>query len=386
MAKKPSVSPTFLGKDASVWAAFTFAFFLILGVFCIAIGKYLRWPQVWITAAPVIVMLVYSTLLFTSRFLRLRDDQAGDNLYYLGFLYTLTSLGFSLWEFQNDISDEIVKNFGIAISTTIVGVALRVIFQQMRQDPLEVERAARLELAEAARKVRTELDETAMHFSHFQRTIVQRGLDAEAEIRERTSTDLKLVAEGIQGLPEKVAEALADANKQAKADLTAFSQTLLKNIETTTARIGQSADDLATILDDVAERLKAIHIPQEVAAEAIHPLARSLSEAIRELRQRQQSQFELARAAIAAIEEASNTAFEAVELSEEAYGRNTGRIHQTIGRIRQAVRDLGRYIIAAGGDRQQDQGRLLDALNRQETNLKRVINLLERRVETHYQE
>lgn len=382
MAKKPSVSPTLLGKDASFWAAFTFAIFLVLGVACIAVGKFSHWPQLWITALPVIIMLAYSTLLFTSRFLRLRDDQAGDNLYYLGFLFTLTSLGFSLWEFQNDISDEIVKNFGIAISTTIVGVALRVIFQQMRQDPLEVERSARLELAEAARKVRAELDETAMHFSNFQRTIIQRGVDAEAEIRERTGAELKNIAEGIQNFPEKITEALSDANKQAKSDLNAFSQSLLESMKTTTAAMERSASALTVIIDDVAERLKAIHIPQEVAAEAIHPIARSLSEAIRELRQRQQSQFELARAAIAAIEEASNTAFEAVELSEDAYGRNKGRIHQTIGRIRQAVRDLGRYIVAAGGDRQHEQVKLLDALNRQESNLQRVIDLLERRTET----
>ena len=27
------------------------------------------------------------------RFFRLRDDQSGDNLYYMGFLFTLTRLG-----------------------------------------------------------------------------------------------------------------------------------------------------------------------------------------------------------------------------------------------------------------------------------------------------
>jgi hypothetical protein len=40
-------------------------------------------------------------------------------------------------------AEEIVRNFGIAITSTVVGIALRVLFNQMRRDPLEVERTAR---------------------------------------------------------------------------------------------------------------------------------------------------------------------------------------------------------------------------------------------------
>jgi hypothetical protein len=64
------------------------------------------------------------------------------NLYYIGFLYTLTSLGVSLWQFSStEGAETIVTNFGVAIASTIFGVALRVLFNQMRQDPVEVERA-----------------------------------------------------------------------------------------------------------------------------------------------------------------------------------------------------------------------------------------------------
>ena len=37
-------------------------------------------------------------------------------------------------------AEEIVQNFGIAIGSTITGIALRVMFNQMRRDPVEVER------------------------------------------------------------------------------------------------------------------------------------------------------------------------------------------------------------------------------------------------------
>ena len=89
-------------------------------------------------------MLCYAAALLLARSLRLRDDQSGDNLYYMGFLFTLTSLGAALMHFSAArAAEEIVRNFGIAITSTIVGIALRVLFNQMRRDPLEVERIAR---------------------------------------------------------------------------------------------------------------------------------------------------------------------------------------------------------------------------------------------------
>src|SRR5450432_2709227 len=91
-------------------------------------------------------MIGYALLISLARGLRLRDDQSGDNLYYMGFLFTLTSLGVSLYQFSTTrAAEEIVQNFGIAIGSTIAGIGLRVIFNQMRRDPVEVEQRARLE-------------------------------------------------------------------------------------------------------------------------------------------------------------------------------------------------------------------------------------------------
>ena len=118
--------------------------------------------------------------------LRLRDDQSGDNLYYMGFLFTLTSLGVSLYQFTaSRAAEEIVQNFGIAIGSTITGIGLRVIFNQMRRDPIEVERMMRLELAEAARRVRRELDSTVVEFGYLRRSAQQAAADSFNHVTER---------------------------------------------------------------------------------------------------------------------------------------------------------------------------------------------------------
>src|SRR6201987_2237572 len=135
--------------------------------------------RIFVTLVPVLTMIGYAALIWSARNLRLRDDQAGDNLYYMGFLFTLTSLGVSLYQFNAaHAAEEIVQNFGIAIGSTITGNALRVIFNQMRQDPVEVERIARMELADAARRVRRELDSTVVEFGYFRRTAQQAAADS----------------------------------------------------------------------------------------------------------------------------------------------------------------------------------------------------------------
>ena len=154
MALRPSRSGFDL-NDSSAVGALAFMAFVVGGSAYIIAAKLNEIGRIYVTLVPVLIMISYAVLVWSARSLRLRDDQAGDNLYYMGFLFTLTSLGVSLYQFNAErAAEDIVQNFGIAIGSTITGIALRVVFNQMRRDPIEVERLMRLELADAARRVR----------------------------------------------------------------------------------------------------------------------------------------------------------------------------------------------------------------------------------------
>src|SRR5262245_55714144 len=136
-----NMTPPFNHALSPFFGAVLFLGFVLIGAGYIVWAKLASISALQVTAIPLGLMVLYALALGLARYFRLRDDQAGDNLYYLGFLYTLTSLGVSLWQFSvNHGAEGIVTNFGIAISSTILGVALRVVFNQMRQDPVEVER------------------------------------------------------------------------------------------------------------------------------------------------------------------------------------------------------------------------------------------------------
>ena len=105
-------------------------------------------------------------------------EQEGDNLYYLGLLFTLVSLMYALvalflvYDIDDDLTErtyELLGNFGIALSSTVAGIIARIAVQNYqigdRQlDPAEIDRERSAEgigegigIGAAARKLRRQL-------------------------------------------------------------------------------------------------------------------------------------------------------------------------------------------------------------------------------------
>ena len=192
-----------------------FLTFVTVGCGYIILAKLKGIEAFYVTFVPVGIMVAYALLISLSRGLRLRDDQSGDNLYYMGFLFTLTSLGVSLYQFSaNRAAEEIVQNFGIAIGSTIAGIGLRVIFNQMRRDPVEVEHTMRLELAEAARRVRRELDSSVVEFGYFRRTAQQSAVDSFSHMTEHFDEILAKLLASLEAVTAKLSMPLEAAARQ----------------------------------------------------------------------------------------------------------------------------------------------------------------------------
>jgi hypothetical protein len=92
-------------------SALVFVPFVLAGCIYIILSKLIGLPLLAVTLIPVVIMLGYAVLAFSARAIRLRDDQTGDNLYYMGFLFTLTSLGVALYQFTTEGGvEDIVRN------------------------------------------------------------------------------------------------------------------------------------------------------------------------------------------------------------------------------------------------------------------------------------
>lgn len=196
-----------------------FIVFSVVGVMYIIGAKALGVDAVMVTLVPVLLMIGYAMCIWMFKALRLRSDQSGDNFYYMGFIYTLTSLAVTLIQYADGTNAaEIIRNFGVAVASTIAGIVLRIVFNLFRRDPVEVEHESRLELSEAARRVRQELNGMLLEFSHFGRTQQQMASEAMDDYRKRVEETTSLMVDllGTEAHAEAISKARAELEETQK--------------------------------------------------------------------------------------------------------------------------------------------------------------------------
>jgi hypothetical protein len=243
-----------------------------------------------VTTVPVLIMIGYALLLGT-RLFRLRDDQSGDNLYYMGFLFTLTSLAVSLYQFSAAGSaEQIVQNFGIAIASTIAGIALRIFFNQMRRDPVEVEATARLELAEASRRVKRELESAILEFGYFRRMTQQSITDALDEVRESIGAAHEQFTAESARLAASVGKPFQDASQRSAETLDRLNETTVEVLELSRQlvqegeQLAKNTTSIVEAIDDVFARLASHRTSDQLIETKLAPLVQGLTEAVNSLK------------------------------------------------------------------------------------------------------
>ena len=197
-------------------------------------------------------------------------EHAGDNLYYVGFLYTLISLAVSLYRFTGDgYTEDIVQGFGVALSSTVFGLIGRVYVNQSSADePPQVEAAARRSLVVAHRQLRAEMDHAIEDYKRFRedlgelRESVERAKGATAEERRALAAEAAKL-EDLRGLGsrlDKAAEAavgrIAERQEEMAFQIKEEAMATLRNIASQQEALGDGmVKAQRDALDRVAGRL-----------------------------------------------------------------------------------------------------------------------------------
>ncbi len=252
--------------------------------------------ETWfVTSVPILLMGTYFLVSLIASGLRLHNEQAGDNLYYMGFLFTLCSLGVSLYRFGAEASiDDIVRNFGVAISSTIAGIALRIFFNQMRRDPIDIERSVRHELAEMTRRVRTELDTSAREFANHRRVSNQMLSEGFEEIARQAETNGEMIRQAIDALSkdaikpiqqaaEKMANVLQAHHDQVARQAAASNEavdTATRRLEETAGKVNGVVEGLGRTVDNLRQRLDGLRSPDQVIEMKLQPMLKTVQKSV----------------------------------------------------------------------------------------------------------
>jgi hypothetical protein len=202
----------------------------------------------YVAAGAISLMVLYGLMAYQLPKVRMRLDRLGDNFYYLGFLYTLASLSAALIQLQEGAAiDHLLGSFGIALFTTIVGVAGRVLFVQMRGDLDEVEDEVRRDLLNASADLRAQLSIALSEFETFHTGVRQAGVKLSEETPGAAKQAIDKIAE--------VATAAADQIERAFGAEKAKIQTLGDAVTRITVAVEDLTDELREQMRDFGGRL-----------------------------------------------------------------------------------------------------------------------------------
>lgn len=207
------------------------------------------------------VLILYAALAYATTALRLEPEVIGDNAYYLGFLFTLTSLSVTLYfvveagaERRAELIPEVISGFGVALVSTIVGVFIRVLMMQFRLDLVAREHETRMELDDVARRLRVDLAQSVERVKAFTVESLQHSAERESEFRRSTDVLVKgsqtMLTEMARTLREETARSVQD---QSAAAVDSIRNSIASVSETALAQIRTSFEDMAAI----AEQMRA---------------------------------------------------------------------------------------------------------------------------------
>ncbi|MDO1560118.1 hypothetical protein Q0812_11840 [Brevundimonas sp. 2R-24] len=251
-----------------------FLCFAFGGAALIILSKVIGVHAVVIALCAAAAILAYALLIQQTGTGRLRSDQAGDNCYYLGLVYTLASLAYAIFTFNPaETADTIISGFGVALLTTIVGLVLRVYFNQSRPDIAEAETSARLELAAASGKLKAELSRAVVSMNDFSRQTRQSLEELRAEM-----------VDGIRSVADAAGTAVREVAGQATTAVTETSEATVsrsKKITTATDRVVSGIESHAAALaglEEAQSRITTALNALESAAERSQVILRDLVE------------------------------------------------------------------------------------------------------------
>lgn len=170
-----------------------------------------------IAAMAVSIMLLYGVVVFQMPAVQMRPDRLGDNFYYLGFIYTLASLSAALIQLRTAPQiEDLLGNFGIALVTTVVGVAGRVLFVQMRGELDEIEEHVRRDLVAASTDLRAQLSLALNEFQTFHVATLQASGETLDKATKQAAAHVGLIGTLAESAGKSIGAAIVTTQQQAE--------------------------------------------------------------------------------------------------------------------------------------------------------------------------
>lgn len=288
---------------------------VVLKVVSAFLGWYFQMQWSLGFALPLVVMAAYIALGLKRQDRDVTDEKFADSCYYLGFIFTITSIVFSLFDLPSigERIQDIAVRFGAAMVSTVAGLIVRVYLVSFRPDSSDALKDAEDAVLEAAQKFREQLVMAYEKFGDFQAQVTKateasvEGVRLQVEklsqdhstrmervfveLNERNQQAVTSALDGVRSATERMTHAVdgyvgsMQSSLQSLGDkVDAFGHAVTDRLKTTTFPDDYFASQLAGPVEQLKAASNEVSREVRAAASGAGEAAAALSAAIRKLK------------------------------------------------------------------------------------------------------
>ena len=266
-----------------------FLVIIIIKVICSVLSWLLNSPWIIGLAIPLLLMAVYIVFGLYKPNREISDERFADSCYYLGFVFTISSIVVSLFDLQNIGSKigDISIRFGAAMISTVLGLIVRVYLVNFRQDFKDALNIAEDGLLESARNFRIHLEISVDNLRHLEITTNEMIKSISNKMEESAKDTALYYSDQYAKLFEEITSRNQEMLSQSQHQLELNSITLDNSFKEYSLNINKSYQSLEVTInqfsDNIDTKLKSITFPDDYFVSTLTPTVVSLAESLEEV-------------------------------------------------------------------------------------------------------
>ena len=208
-----------------------------------------------------------------------------DSIYYLGFLYTFVALLGAIGPFSKTSgglsSDEVVAHMGVALATTIYGMAARLVLTHFDQVVSEPNEALQEELTSLANELSQELQETLEGIRQFRdgamRDAKEQNADLAAALQSQLGGAIKDLADELNNSTSKLTDAVQQFEEQVKR-INVPPSLVSDRVNSAFSGFDRKVGELGATAENVGEKLDTVGTQSETTSDRLATTASALAQ------------------------------------------------------------------------------------------------------------
>lgn len=263
------------------------------------------------------------------------SESFADSIYYLGFLLTLWALIFSMFSIPSGAENigGLVFRFGIALVTTIIGLAARTYFANFRVTPEDELSRLRSEEATSARELRNKYRELSEVMTLQMAALKSSLQKANTDVQEASDS----LADSASTLEESVSDSASTIGQlfeSLEETTSEFSSGLDESMEAASSKLVEAGQDLQ-------ERANSVELPPDLFTSQFEGAASNYAEALEELTQKAEGHSQAIDGLVTSNRKLSNSITEITEEMGDSASQNADSIDEATSKLQDLLSKLG---------------------------------------------